>query len=159
MRWLIAVIGVAAYAAAGATEVYRCEDENGYIVLQDRPCDGGLAPEGSRPASPSGREGSGGRPVAGDLDAYLTDHRGPAQVACEYAVEDRALHDFKWTDGWLGGKFSNWYAERDTGYVVVTGDTIKMQTGLGTWVRHSYRCKYDPRTEMMIAVEVARGRL
>lgn len=148
-----------------AAEMYRCEDDDGVIRFQDRPCDGG--PRADSESSGDGSDRSGGdavaeameiikrgEPITGDVDAHLREHRVEAELLCQRQVEAHAKYQFRWTDGWTTSKFDRRLAQKRTGFIELAGSKIEFQNGFGAWSGHAYRCVYDPRFNVMIEIEV-----
>lgn len=85
---------------------------------------------------------------------------GHATGPCTRLVERLAKNTFRWIDGWTEPKLSNYaWANKKKGTIAYLGDKIEFQNGFGAWIRHTYRCDFDPASESIIDVSAEQGRL
>lgn len=83
-----------------------------------------------------------------------------AMFTCPRHIERMARYDYEWTDGFLGAKFSHYrWRDIDNGIVTVIGDKIKFQNGFGAWSNMIYECDIAPKTNLILDVRAADGRL
>lgn len=145
MRTLILALAALPLLVYG--QDFRCRDDRGEY-WSTTPCRAGEAypQEPARPAQPA-------------QPTELQDgDRSRAMQACEKAVERLALRDFRWqARGWTGGRWAMVIPEQG-GRVVLAGDQIELQNGLGAWIRHKYVCAFDLNTGRAEATAEA-GRL
>ena len=90
-----------------------------------------------------------------DLQCWGDKHSLRAERPCQLAIENLALYDYEWTDGWLGAKFDRFaWKEREAGTIAYRGSEIKFQNAFGAWRRSSYWCDYDPNTQTVLDARV-----
>ncbi len=84
-----------------------------------------------------------------------------AGIYCKAPIERLALHDVKWTDGFLDMKFSEfrWASEGD-GAITYVGDKAEFQNGFGAYTPVVYECDLASDNKTVLAVRIVRdGRL
>ena len=86
-----------------------------------------------------------------DLQCWGDKHSLRATRPCQLAIEELALYDYEWTDGWLESKFDR-FAWRNSRARTLTyhGSRIKFQNVFGAWRQASYWCVYDPNTQTVL---------
>ncbi len=86
-----------------------------------------------------------------DLQCWGDKHSLRATRPCQLAIEELALYDYEWTDGWLESKFDR-FAWRKSRARTLTyhGSRIKLQNVFGAWRQASYWCVYDPNTQTVL---------
>ena len=86
-----------------------------------------------------------------DLQCWGDKHSLRATRPCQLAIEELALYDYEWTDGWLESKFDR-FAWRNSRARTLTyhGSRIKFQNVFGAWRHVSYWCVYDPNTQTVL---------
>ena len=90
-----------------------------------------------------------------DLQCWGDKHNLRAARPCQLAIENLALYDYEWTDGWLGAKFARFaWKDREAGTIAHRGSEIKFQNAFGAWRRSSYWCDYDPNTQTVLDARV-----
>ena len=90
-----------------------------------------------------------------DLQCWGDKHSLRATRPCQLAIENLALYDYEWTDGWLGTKFDRFaWKDRKAGTLAYRGSEIKFQNVFGAWQRLSYWCDYDPNTQTVLDARV-----
>lgn len=95
-----------------------------------------------------------------DLQCWGDRNSIAASFKCDDKIEKLAKYSFKWTDGLLGVKFSNFkWKNTQMGQITYIGDSIQFQNGMGAWQNYSYQCDYDPATESVLNVIASPGRL
>ncbi|OIQ78754.1 hypothetical protein GALL_395360 [mine drainage metagenome] len=84
-----------------------------------------------------------------------------ASVYCKDPIESLAAHDVKWTDGFLGLKFSRFrWTSTVGGGITFVGDKAEFQNGFGAYTPVVYECDMAPDLKSVIAVRIDReGRL
>ena len=83
-----------------------------------------------------------------------------ADTFCKTHVENLSKYTYKWTDGFLGLKFSRFqWKDEAEGIVRYYGDQILFQNGFGAWVNMIYWCDYDTVNERPVRVGAEPGRL
>jgi len=143
VRFLAAVALVVLSAGAWA-DYYQCQDDGGEY-WQTSPC-----PPGEE--HPDSAVKNSDKPIR----AITDDDRADAKVRCAVAVENLARYNFKWVDGFWGNRWPH-VTDVKAG-VLLQGDSIEIQNGFGNYIRHKYRCLYDPDTKKAIA-DAEPGRL
>ena len=90
-----------------------------------------------------------------DLQCWGDKYSLRAARPCQLAIENLALYDYEWTDGWLGAKFDRFaWKDREAGTIAYRGSEIKFQNAFGAWRRSSYWCDYDPNTQTVLDARV-----
>ena len=90
-----------------------------------------------------------------DLQCWGDRHSLRSARPCQLAIENLALYDYEWTDGWLGAKFDRFaWKDREAGTIAYRGSEIKFQNAFGAWRRSSYWCDYDPNTQTVLDARV-----
>ena len=75
---------------------------------------------------------------------------------CKYNIEKKARYDYQWTAE-EEAIFSKWF---ESGHIVVLyGDNVKFQSGLGVWFNMKYECSVCIDDFSVLYVDVSRGRL
>ena len=93
-----------------------------------------------------------------DLQCWGDKHILRVTFACEPLIENLALYDYEWTDGFLGAKFDRLrWKKKPTGELQYLGDSIKFQNAFGAWKHMSYTCDYDPDNEVASNARVFDG--
>lgn len=84
-----------------------------------------------------------------------------AGVYCKAPIERLALHDVKWTDGFMDQKFSRFrWTDQVGGGITFVGDKAEFQNGFGAYTPMVYECDMAPDLKSVIAVRIDReGRL
>lgn len=83
-----------------------------------------------------------------------------ASVYCVGPIERMALHDVKWTDGFLEMKFSRFrWKDKAAGVITYIGDKVQFQNGFGAFSPMTYECDMDRNEETVRGVRVYDGRL
>ena len=84
----------------------------------------------------------------------ITNYGSMARNQCSTAVENSAKNDFKWMSSDPIERFPKYY-ESNQGIpyeVVVLGDKVQYQNGFGAFIRMSYECMYNYKTDKAFAV-------
>lgn len=92
------------------------------------------------------------RQIAQSRQATESDKDGTSIVACERAVEALARWDYEWTGGWLKDRFP--LVSTSGEFLLLAGNSIKLQNGFGAWRRVGYVCMYDVVNETALAYVV-----
>lgn len=114
---------------------------------------------GRSSASASGDGGSQCKPD--DLQCRGDQGVIAAGVYCKAPIERLALHDVKWTDGFMDQKFSRFrWTDQVGGGITFVGDKAEFQNGFGAYTPMVYECDMAPDLKSVIAVRIDReGRL
>jgi hypothetical protein len=95
-----------------------------------------------------------------DLQCWAERSRIDATVACKPQIEAQALHEVKWTDGWLEPMFSRLkWADKAHRAVTYVGDKVSFQNGFSAFTPMTYFCTFDPDSKRVTDVNVIEGRL
>ncbi|WP_299132689.1 hypothetical protein [uncultured Amaricoccus sp.] len=95
-----------------------------------------------------------------DLSCWGEEHARAAREQCPGEIERLAKYSARWTDGWLGVKFSHYrWSDKAAGVIAYLGDEIEFQNGFGAFQRHVYTCVYDPDADSVLEVQARPGRL
>ena len=82
-----------------------------------------------------------------DLQCWGDKHSLDAILVCQPMIEDTALYDFRWTDGFFESKLSRWrWDDREEGSLSYKGDKVQFMNAFGGWVPITYWCHYNPST-------------
>ncbi len=82
-----------------------------------------------------------------DLQCWGDKNIFSAISVCKPSIEKLAGIDYRLTDGLLDLKFTRFKWENtEKSTVIYFGDAIQFQNEIGNWIRHTYSCVYDPRT-------------
>lgn len=97
---------------------------------------------------------------ASDLQCWGERFKVDAIVACRPAIEAKAAHDVKWTDGFMVPMFTQlaWVDDRHT-VIEYLGDKVEFQNGFGAMTPMTYVCTYDTTAKSLVSAEVTEGRL
>lgn len=82
-----------------------------------------------------------------DTTCAKNEFRIDAMVACQIAIENRATHDHRWTEGFGGNKFRSLVVRTAAKELILSGNKVQFQNVFGGWHRMSYTCTYDPIKE------------
>ena len=118
---------------------------------------GGDSPTQNRPQAQQEQQGC----AKTDLSCLGNKGIVAAGVYCKTPIEHLALHDVKWTDGYLDMKFSEfrWAPEGD-GAITYVGDKAEFQNGFGAYTPVVYEGDLASDEQTVLAVRIVReGRL
>lgn len=83
-----------------------------------------------------------------------------AGIVCSDMIERMAKYSHRWTDGFLGSKFTRFNPKQTIdGYARYHGDKVQFQNGFGAWQNMRYWCDVDLDANRAIRVDVTPGRL
>ena len=95
-----------------------------------------------------------------DLQCWGDEKWFEATFACDGRVETLGQYAHKWTDGWLGAKFTHYrWKNKSKLQVTYIGDKIQFQNAFGAWIPHIYWCDYDTLHEVVLEVGAEPGRI
>lgn len=94
-----------------------------------------------------------------DVQCWGKKHVEDAAAECRAPIQRHAKYDYEWQTGTIGRFIRAYWHNKETGQLVYVGDQLKLQNGLGAWVRAHYSCTYDPGTNTVLQVEVGEGLL
>ena len=77
-----------------------------------------------------------------------------ARKKCTTAVENYAKNDFKWMSNDPVERFPRYYTENQGNpyEVVLVGDKVQYQNGFGAFIRMTYDCMYNYKTDKALAL-------
>lgn len=107
--------------------------------------------------SSASSEASSGNCAKTDLQCLGDKGVVGAGVYCKEPIEHLALHDVKWTDGFMDMKFSEfrWATEGD-GAITYVGDKAEFQNGFGAYTPVVYECDLASDDKTVLAVRIVR---
>lgn len=121
-------------------------------------CDAPLSEK--RPSALAPTEDQATKTCRQDLQCWAARFKVEASAYCLLAIQDQTKYDLEWTDGITRPLFTR-LAWADQGAAVVRyfGDEVKLQNGLGNFVRHHYDCDFDTASKKVLRVSIEPGRL
>lgn len=95
-----------------------------------------------------------------DLQCWGDKHDILAASHCQNDIEKLANYTFRWTDGALEPKFSQfrWHNKED-GSITYIGNKIEFQNGFGAYQPYIYECIFNPESSTVIGLTAKPGRL
>lgn len=125
---------------ASAREAYAAKEQN------------------SEPSAPVPTLADAASECRGNLSCWGEKAGVIAAVKCPALIEKEARYSARWTDGFLGPKFSHYrWLDEGNGEVTVIGDKVVFQNGFGAEQRMTYECDVDPAGQIILAVRVTPG--
>lgn len=95
-----------------------------------------------------------------DLQCWAARFKVDASADCQLIIQNQARYDYEWTDGMIKPMFSRIaWVDQNGGIIRYIGDELKLQNGIGNFVRHHYECDYDTGHKKVLSVSVEPGRL
>jgi hypothetical protein len=116
--------------------------------------------EAAQPEKPDAAAEAKAAACREDVVCTAEEHAGYAEVMCKPQIEARALHDVKWSDGFMNPMMTRYkWANPEKTAITYIGDKASLQNGFGAYTPTIYLCTLDLATNKVINLEMAEGRL
>ncbi|ELQ0048588.1 hypothetical protein R2D02_002827 [Salmonella enterica] len=94
-----------------------------------------------------------------DSKCLYNEYLPRASYPCKKKIERLARYDFEWEDSFLGVAFTRITNDARNNEIIFIGDQLKFTNGFGAKMNMMYSCTYNIKTNSVVNVNVAEGRL
>lgn len=94
-----------------------------------------------------------------DSKCLYNEYLPRASYPCKKKIERLARYDFEWEDSFLGTAFTRINNDARNNEIIFIGDQLKFTNGFGAKMNMMYSCTYNIKTNSVVDVNAAEGRL